>query len=692
MNNETKNHFIYSADEEELVLAAPTELFDEAEAIAHTTSEDEKFHFVVQYDSNQKEFLLSVLQTAGVIIEADNEDEHMLSTHMNMTQLDFVKRMDCVERVKSDEGINPFLSEKEVRSDTLEATAAQTAAPDTTSQATMLFTDELAAEISATNEASVASICNCPTNTDMASAQAVSVEALVNGCICCPGAEQWFKFTVPKTATYTIYTMGPLDTVGSLYDNNGNKLVEVDDYEPCGKLNFRIIRYLTVNRTYYIRVREANTDTGSYNLKITQNKLVEGLSITPSTVVLEVGKTYELPITPNYIYKGYNGAQRISDLSVSISPSNADEQKIWWWEEYGDVLECSYGWDDDGDRYIHVTATKIGTAKLYAQDWNENGKMDECTVTVVTPYESMLQKLCGFSSEEIGLILKLYEKVEAVFISENAYQKAWRSARLLSEFSYDGYSYFFGIPVVNKWDNVAGSVTKESNRKAYFMDTLGFTENEYEKLEQGLKNQHESADAEHIFNDFTHLQYSLAARLAYSLNKDDKLLSNLFTGLYTGNEGAYSDEDISYLGGWFGDAVLKKDGGTGTPSFGNDDYMADLDAENIYRLIIQGSSSIDAINAYYTNMTLSNTRATIFLQNIPYDIVKEKIFHELIDADLYGLWTLYQDAHDEEKMQYVLQLIRDEQYHYDTIKSQCPDTYDFMRSLEDQLETMNHYQ
>ena len=38
--------------------------------------------------------------------------------------------------------------------------------------------------------------------------------------------------------------------------------------------------------------------------------------------------------------------------------------------------------DDDGDRYIHVTATAKGTAKLYAQDWNENGKRDECTVTV----------------------------------------------------------------------------------------------------------------------------------------------------------------------------------------------------------------------------------------------------------------------------------------------------------------------
>ena len=106
------------------------------------------------------------------------------------------------------------------------------------------------------------------------------------------------------------------------------------------------------------------------------------MNINKSTITLEKGVTYELPITPNYTYKGYNGAQRIPGLSVSIDPSNANEQKIWWWEQYGSVLDCSYGWDDDGDRYIHVTATSAGIAKLYAQDWNENGKRDECTVYV----------------------------------------------------------------------------------------------------------------------------------------------------------------------------------------------------------------------------------------------------------------------------------------------------------------------
>lgn len=75
----------------------------------------------------------------------------------------------------------------------------------------------------------------------------------------------------------------------------------------------------------------------------------------------------------------------------------------------GGVPESSYGWDNDGERYIHVTTTGIGTAKLYAQDWNENGNRDECSVTVITPYAKRLQDIGGFSSEETSLILSLYD-------------------------------------------------------------------------------------------------------------------------------------------------------------------------------------------------------------------------------------------------------------------------------------------
>lgn len=406
-----------SVGEENIILAPPAELFDGAKKIAQNTISDEKFPFALQYDANQKKFLLSMLGTVGAIMEDDDEEGHTLSMKMNMTQLAFIKQLDCVERVKTDEGINPFLAEEAVKltpshqeqqeDETLndeeqevvadidpETPEAQTelvlnrtinASLETVALAELDQTDSGVAIASVTASAR-SSCCPCPTNVSMETAAAISDEGYTSGCICCPGAEQWFKFVATRNGQYTICTTGSLDTIGTLYDCCGNLITEVDDYAPCGKINFRIICNLTAGNTYYVKVRIYGNDTGNYTLEVTERVFANYVIINKNTITLEKGVTYELPITPNYTYKGYNGAQRIPGLSASINPSNANEQKIWWWEQYGDVLECSYGWDDDGDRYIHVTATGIGTAKIYAQDWNENGKKDECTVTVVIEY------------------------------------------------------------------------------------------------------------------------------------------------------------------------------------------------------------------------------------------------------------------------------------------------------------------
>ncbi|MBQ7348223.1 MAG: hypothetical protein IJW55_09720, partial [Clostridia bacterium] len=86
MNEKVKTNI----SEEEIVLAPPTELFDEAKEIAQNTIAEEKFPFALQYDANQKEFLLSLLQIVGAIVEDDDEESHVLATMMNMTQLAFI--------------------------------------------------------------------------------------------------------------------------------------------------------------------------------------------------------------------------------------------------------------------------------------------------------------------------------------------------------------------------------------------------------------------------------------------------------------------------------------------------------------------------------------------------------------------------------------------------------------------------
>ena len=47
-------------NEEELILAFPAELYDEAKAIAQSTKTDELFAFEIHYSALQKDFMLSI--------------------------------------------------------------------------------------------------------------------------------------------------------------------------------------------------------------------------------------------------------------------------------------------------------------------------------------------------------------------------------------------------------------------------------------------------------------------------------------------------------------------------------------------------------------------------------------------------------------------------------------------------------
>ena len=249
MNTETKDFFMENIEaantgEEKIILASPEELTDEAQEIAQSTKSDEKYPFALYYDSNQKDFLLSMLHTVGAIVETNDEDVYILNTRMNMTQLELIKRLDCVERVQTDEG-NLFIdgeSEKtvSVKQDLKELTLTENESTEPNVNEKMTASSNSLAE---------ASYC-CPANTNMESAQEIEVEKPESGNICCPGAEQWFKFTTSQSDTYTIYTTGSLDTVGTLYDCCGNFITQVDDYTPAGKLNFRIIRNLNAKTTY----------------------------------------------------------------------------------------------------------------------------------------------------------------------------------------------------------------------------------------------------------------------------------------------------------------------------------------------------------------------------------------------------------------------------------------------------------
>lgn len=146
-------------------------------------------------------------------------------------------------------------------------------------------------------------------------------------------------------------------------------------------------------------------------------------------------------------------------------------------------------------------------------------------------------------------------------------------------------------------------------------------------------------------------------------------LSNWGTGFITGNVGYYTDEEISYFAGWLGDAVLTGESGN-TTSFKNDDYMSNLDAENIYQVIIQGSSSTQAFSSYYASLANGSNRSIIFKTHITYDTVRNKVFTELIDAQILYWMSYYSNQGNFVMVQYYGNLLNDEEYHWNTINTQ----------------------
>lgn len=77
---------------------------------------------------------------------------------------------------------------------------------------------------------------------------------------------------------------------------------------------------------------------------------------------------------------------------------------------------------------------------------------------------------------------------------------------------------------------------------------------------------------------------------------------------------------------------------------------------------------------------------------ISYGTVESKIYYELIDKDLYYLMNEALEQGDMVTYNTFFNLVNDAQYHIDTIRSNYPDTYDFLCSLRDELSDIVDYQ
>ena len=161
------------------------------------------------------------------------------------------------------------------------------------------------------------------------------------------------------------------------------------------------------------------------------------------------------------------------------------------------------------------------------------------------------------------------------------------------------------------------------------------------------------------------------------------LLSVLFFALIT--------ENLSYETGWLGDATLYE--ADLTTHFGNEDYCADLDGENVFRLISSGKSMADAINEYNAYLDNGGNRADKFLSYIGFDEVKSAVFNTLViiplNTEIEALTQANQDGSKTDQIILLNMLILDEQYHWSVVKTKYHDTYLFLRSLEGRLSEID---
>ena len=163
-------------------------------------------------------------------------------------------------------------------------------------------------------------------------------------------SERWYKFSTNEADTYTIYTSGSTDTIGRLYDENGDRVTLNDDR--AGSLNFRIVYPLDANSAYYVKVTTPQAQTGEFSIRVVKRVLP---ALSKYNLTLNVGEEDSIQITTS--------SNSTTDIYVKYSSSNPDSVSVN---------------SDTGD----VTAVGTGISVITATDIIHNDVIGECEVWV----------------------------------------------------------------------------------------------------------------------------------------------------------------------------------------------------------------------------------------------------------------------------------------------------------------------
>lgn len=317
----------------------------------------------------------------------------------------------------------------------------------------------------------------------------------------------------------------------------------------------------------------------------------------------------------------------------------------------------------------------------------------------VEEFKNTLKAQFGFDDKTVSVLWNVYDAIQLKYAHLPQRERDWYFARSISQMA--GYNNKLYYPLgenvaqvaieTHAWRKGAGWAYEYEieDEKNFFCGKLGISTEDYEYMRQMVRLQHlmvsdketyslvgaqnkrnkskeefeiwkekmsiatnvEYTDEEYLnyYNilyikmgdkgDFSHMLYTISAGLIDEGNEVDNKWINVGAG-YMSWENKEERVDIA---GWLGDAIYTGD--NDKVSFANDDFISDLDADNIIHRMPNGKTLIDNMTEYYKDISkrdADDVRISEFLSNNSYESILSSVLLRIDVADVNkdGVYSL----------------------------------------------------
>ena len=339
--------------------------------------------------------------------------------------------------------------------------------------------------------------------------------------------------------------------------------------------------------------------------------------------------------------------------------------------------------DQSDPEYVKkATAIFIAACELAASQVKEQAARQK-------EHEEFMLDMYGFEKEEVRIMDKIRVGLKAFDPGLTDDEIDWVYTRAIGRLVYgDSNDSFKEWADMMMWD---GTVTTELiPEEQLFTKVIGLSQQEYKLLRYKVRVQNQILGAVETMS-YTALlnypktlaQYKASMEIALGKQLSDLEFERLWTDQYnamsTASDYAHynitkaaifatdyppftfdviewikrklanqqtggSDSTREDMAGWLGDATIRTN--NGKVAFSPDDYMADLDADNVMNIMkTQNISHSEAEAIYFKRLENGETRAEIFLSHTSLDFVISEVLSRLNINSLEELKTIEPEAH-----------------------------------------------